>query len=215
MHPQILRRSFRQSLSLKSASARCMHKEKRHASHELQARNRTIADDGPAPADNTLCVMKHRVLAPIAFLVVVSAVAFASQPAANAATLIAAARPDVRWDMETLAEGDFNGDGRSDYAMVGYRSNGLVLAVRASAGKGRAYRNDFQNFGVGPSIQAAICEAPAKLTVGEQFCRPMDEPLPGCRPSKAANSLNLSGGDCDSIHLFWNHKTNRMEWWRL
>ena len=99
--------------------------------------------------------------------------------------------------------------------MVGYKGKVLVLAVRASSAQDRAYRNDFQNFGIGPSIQAAICEAPAKLRVGEQFCRPMDEPLPGCRESKIARSLNLSGGDCDSINLFWNHETNRMQWWRL
>ena len=138
-----------------------------------------------------------------------------SSAAVEAAQRIAASEPNARWDKDTLVEGDFNGDGRADFAMVGYKGDGLVLAVRASAGKNQSYRTDLQRFGIGPSIQAGICEAPAKLSVGEQFCNPMDEPLPGCRPSKSARSLNLSGGDCDSIHLFWNHKRNRMEWWRL
>lgn len=132
-----------------------------------------------------------------------------------AADRIERADASTRWDRQTLVEGDFNGDGRPDYAMVGYKGEALVLAIRASSATGRKYRTDMQRFGIGPSIQAAICEAPATLSVGEQFCSPMDEPLPGCRSSKAARSLNLSGGDCDSIHLFWNHKTNRMEWWRL
>ncbi|OYT88654.1 MAG: hypothetical protein CFE43_21405 [Burkholderiales bacterium PBB3] len=133
----------------------------------------------------------------------------------SAMKAISASQAGVRWDGSTFVEGDFNGDGTQDFAVVGYKEQGIVLAVRASSGRGRTYRNDFQPFGIGPSIQAAICEAPAKLEVHEQFCNPMDEPLPGCRASKAAKSLNLSGGDCDSIHLFWNHKTNRMEWWRL
>ncbi len=138
-----------------------------------------------------------------------------TSPATAAANLIVAVRPDVRWDKTTLVEGDFNGDGTPDFAMIGYKGDGIVLAVRASSGKRRVYRNDFQKFGIGSSTQAAVCEVPALLSIREQFCNPMDEPLPGCRPSEAANSLNLSGGDCDSIHLFWNHKKNRIEWWRL
>ena len=138
-----------------------------------------------------------------------------SREAVRAADSIAAADPSVRWDRDTLVAGDFNADGRPDFTIVGYKGEVLVLAIRASSAKDRAYRNDFQNFGIDPSIQAALCEAPAKLSVGEQFCRPMDEPLSGCRESKIARSLILSGGDCDSIHLFWNHQTHRMEWWRL
>lgn len=133
----------------------------------------------------------------------------------DAARAMKATRADVRWDPTTLAEGDFNADGKPDFAMVGYLGEGLVLIVRASSGRGRSYTNDIQGFGIGPEIQAAICEAPARLRVDEQLCNPMDELLPGCRPSKKANALNLSGGECDSIHLFWNHKTNRMDWWRL
>lgn len=159
--------------------------------------------------------MNRVLLAIAAFGTSICANAEAIQPAKLAADAITVARPDVRWDRDTLVEGDFNGDGKSDFAMVGYKNEGLVLAIRASSAKQQTYRNAFQGFGIGPSIQAAICEAPAKLIVEEQFCRPADEPLPGCRPSKVAKSLTLSGGECDPIHLFWNHKRNRMEWWRL
>ena len=26
--------------------------------------------------------------------------------------------------------------------------------------------------------------------------------------------FRLEGGECDSIHFFWNHNTKRLEWWR-
>lgn len=159
--------------------------------------------------------MNQLLIAIAAFGICSCANAEAIQHAKLAADTITIARPDVRWDRDTLVVGDFNGDGKSDFAMVGYKNEGLVLAVRSSSAKKHTYRNDFQGFGIGPSIQAAICEAPAKLIVEKQFCRPVNEPLPGCRPSKVAKSLSLSGGECDSIHLFWNHKRNLMEWWRL
>ncbi|WP_143541617.1 hypothetical protein [Rhodoferax fermentans] len=159
--------------------------------------------------------MKQLILALGALISCTSGSAAAPEQSARAAELIAAGAPGVRWDRGTLVEGDFNGDGKPDFAVVGYKGDGLVLAIRASSAKGGRYRTDYQHFGISPSIQAAICEAPAKLGVGEQVCRPMDEQLPGCRPSNTTKSLHLSGGDCDAIHLFWNHKTNLMEWWRL
>jgi hypothetical protein len=164
---------------------------------------------------NTLGVMIRLLLAIVAFATNIYANAEVVQPAKLAADAITAARPDVSWDRETLVEGDFNGDGKPDFAMVGYKNEKLVLAVRMSSAKQQTYRNDFLVFSIDPSIQAAICEAPAKLTVEEQDCHPMDEPLPGCRPSRTAKSLTLSDGECDPINLYWNHNLNRMEWWRL
>lgn len=132
-----------------------------------------------------------------------------------AATAIATAKAGTKWDRATLVSGDFNGDGRRDWAMVGYKGAGLELVIRVAGTKAHKTRTQFLSFGIGASMQAAICEAPAKLQVDEQFCSPMDEALPGCHPSKSVNSLNLSGGDCDSIHLYWSSDARRMEWWRL
>lgn len=159
--------------------------------------------------------MRGLVFCAVSMALIASARASSESEGQAAAASIAAAKPLTKWDQATLVSGDFNGDGRRDWAMVGYKGAGLELAIRIAGVKGRKTRTQFLAFGIGASIQAAICEAPAKLQVDEQFCSPMDEALPGCRPSKIANSLNLSGGDCDSIHLYWNSDTSRMEWWRL
>jgi hypothetical protein len=156
----------------------------------------------------------------IRWIALVFAIAGSADAKENSATLrpaeqIAKTRPDIKWDRSTIVSGDFNDDGKQDYAMVGYKGGGIVLAVRAtSAGDGQL-QTQYLQYGIGGNSQAAICEAPAKLQVKKQLCNPMDEQLPGCKQSPTANSLRLSGGECDAIHLYWNHKENRMEWWRL
>lgn len=137
-----------------------------------------------------------------------------SMEADEAAFAIAAGTSGTKWDRATLVSGDFNGDGLRDWAMVGHKGSGLELAVRIAGGKAGKARTQRLAFGIGESTQAAICEAPATLEVDEQVCNPMGKALPGCRPSKVANSLNLKGGDCDSVHLYWSGDTKRMEWWR-
>jgi hypothetical protein len=156
----------------------------------------------------------------IYFIALVFMIAGSADAKQNAAALrvaghIAKARPDIKWDRATVVSGDFNDDGKQDYAMVGYKGGGIVLAIRAtSAGDGKL-QTQYLQYGIGGNSQAAVCEAPAKLQVKKQLCNPIDEQLPGCKESPTANSLRLSGGECDAIHLYWNHKENRMEWWRL
>jgi hypothetical protein len=127
---------------------------------------------------------------------------------------MAKTRPDIRWDRSTIVSGDFNDDGKRDYAMVGYEGNGIVLAIRATSARDRRLQTQYLQYRIGRAIQAAICEAPAKLQIEKPLCKPIDEQLFGCTESPTANSLRLSGGECDAIHLYWNHKENRMEWWR-
>ena len=141
--------------------------------------------------------------------------AFASGAEQIAVRSMMSMKPGTAWDTSTLVSGDFNGDGLRDWAMVGYRGSKIELGVRVSARRPARIRTQFLVFGIGSELQAAICEPPAKLQVDEQFCSPMDEALPGCKPTKHANSLNLSGGDCDPIHLYWNSETRKMDWWRL
>lgn len=37
----------------------------------------------------------------------------------------------------------------------------------------------------------------------------------GFRQSKTCKGLRLTDGECDSMHIFWNHETKHIDWWRL
>ena len=127
---------------------------------------------------------------------------------------VATNNPNVHWDRRSLVESDFNDDGFTDFAMIGYEEEGLVLAIHASSDKGRRYHSELLPFGVGASIQRAVCSLPVTLSIHEQACDPGDGKLAGCRESKRSKSPSLGDGECDSIHFYWSHDEERMEWWR-
>ena len=69
-------------------------------------------------------------------------------------------------------------------------------------------------FGVGASRQDAICDLPASIKVVPLSCTADAGPLPGCVNTKGAQALVLSGGECDAIYIYWDHRTARLSWWR-
>lgn len=73
-------------------------------------------------------------------------------------------------------------------------------------------------FGVDPARQDAVCTVPVTLTTAASDCAPGAlgaQALPGCVVKPAARGLTLSDGQCDAIHLYWNHDTRRLAWWRM
>ena len=112
------------------------------------------------------------------------------------------ARPEVRWDPKSGVRADFDCDGRPDRAFLG-RNDGRVYVglVRAADQK-----PEVLDFAVDGRFQEAICAEPAKLVVESLDYDPTDAvgPIDGFRRSTTCQGLELSGGECDSIHLFWN-----------
>lgn len=113
-----------------------------------------------------------------------------------------------------MVTADFNGDKIIDRAAIGYKKGQVIVSISMGHDKSHG-KVQLLPFGVGAGIQAAICEVPATIKTEPLECTAEDTPLPGCKPLTEAKGLRLSGGECDSIHLYWNHLTNRMEWWRL
>lgn len=112
----------------------------------------------------------------------------------------------------SVVRGDFDGDGIIDRATLVQNENNVGISIEHG---GTSVEPQVLEFGVNPSVQNAICQLPAELISTPQDCGPLDEPLPGCRILPGAVDLTLSDGECDSIHLYWNHEESRMAWWRL
>lgn len=121
--------------------------------------------------------------------------------------------PEVRWDTSSVVTADFNGDKISDRAGIGYKGGQVIVSISMGHNKNHG-KAQLLSFGVGAGIKDAVCEVPATLKVEPLECNAEDSLLPGCKRLSAAKGLSLSGGECDSIHLYWNHLTKQMEWWR-
>jgi len=70
----------------------------------------------------------------------------------------------------------------------------------------------------GSGQQAAICSEPAKLEIESLDYEPAEDAggkLEGFDRSRTVKGMRLSGGECDDVHLFWNHITKHLNWWRL
>jgi hypothetical protein len=112
----------------------------------------------------------------------------------------------------SVVRGDFDGDGVIDRATLVQSESKVEISIERG---GTSAAVQVLEFGVGPSRQDAICQLPAELIAAPQICSPMDEPLPGCKVITGAIGLTLSDGQCDSIHLYWDHAASHMAWWRL
>ncbi len=126
---------------------------------------------------------------------------------------LAAYEPEVRWEEASELTGDINCDGRPDQALLGRREGKVYVGLVVS---GRA-RPEILGFGIGGGVQDTICAEPAILRIESLDYDPAKAVgrIDGFRRSKRCKGLKLSGGQCDSIHIFWNHKTKELDWWRL
>ena len=122
-------------------------------------------------------------------------------------------QPQVQWDVATAVTGDFNGDGASDFAVVGYKNDGIVLAVDVENGSQQA-DVQFMSFGVDRGVQAAVCVTPVHLALVALSCDVEGVSLPGCAEVPGASGLSVSDDECDPINLYWNKTEKRMSWWR-
>lgn len=74
------------------------------------------------------------------------------------------------------------------------------------------------HFTVDPSREGAICRLPVHLereSLDYDIAAATSEQIRGFVRSKSGNGFALVDGACDSIHFFWNHRTKRLQWWRL
>jgi hypothetical protein len=115
-----------------------------------------------------------------------------------------------------LVKFDADGDGAMDYARLAQSPSHVVIAfVRGPLS--RASRIQWLDFPVNAGSQDGICALPASLAVEKTDYAPGSEStpdLPGFKPSHDLRGLALKGGECDDVHLYWNHDAHRLDWWR-
>ena len=118
------------------------------------------------------------------------------------------ADPRVRWEQRSMLRDDFDCDGVADLAALGRVEQKIVVGLARAA----VDSPDLLEFAIDPAAQAGICTEPASLSIEPQD-RP-DGELEGFRPSRSCKGLVLSDGECDPVHIYWNHERKRPGWWR-
>ena len=119
---------------------------------------------------------------------------------------------DNRRNKSLDARGD--GDQRQDAAIIGTHQQKIFVAVVIATSTEKP-KVQVLEFGIGTHSTDSICELPASLEVEPLECSPLDDPLPGCKPSAKTVSLVLYGGECDPINFYWDHENKMMRWWRV
>lgn len=115
---------------------------------------------------------------------------------------------------EIKVEGDIDCNGKNDVAEISIKNKKVKVIVTLNNSK----KTNEMEFGLGDSIsQSSLCGNKASLHADslDDLSDMFGENPSGYKTSKTCIGLNLRGGECDSIHIFWNHKTNQLNWWRL
>lgn len=153
------------------------------------------------------------VLLATASLAPLAAIAQRPKPASKASALqaLAAARPDVQWSADKVVTADLDCDGRPDYAALGRSEQKVFVGVVGSQAKPEVLQ-----FAIDPGEQAAICAEPATLRLESLEFDPREEVgnRAGFRRFRECKGLQLSGGECDAVHIFWSHDDRRFTWSR-
>ena len=129
-------------------------------------------------------------------------------------SVLSAQHPEFAWSNTASETTDFDGDGTQDFLTLGTSDVGAAIAVVAGSPP-RAY---VLAFGTTGSEQLGTCGVPTGFVVHAK--QPPDPrayvDLPaGYSACPECPALTVGAGECDPLHVFWNHETNSLGWWRM
>jgi len=122
----------------------------------------------------------------------------------------AAARyvPGVSWRAKSVVTADFTCSGRMQTAILGVSKTEIVVAVFLNGTNNRPevlrYSARVRN-PVTAALKAEGLDFDPKEDSGYD--------LPGLQRSMTCKGLNLSDGEIDSAHIYWNRVSRRLEDW--
>ena len=117
--------------------------------------------------------------------------------------------PATDWEGKSLLRADLDLDGTEDYALSGLGKGRFKVGIVHGpvVADSRVWTLEFPMDGG----EDALCSRNARMAL---------EPLEENEGPKAAHprkgkGINLSDGQCDAFHIYWNPEENDFEYWRL
>lgn len=80
------------------------------------------------------------------------------------------------------------------------------------------YPSEIFRFPVNPGLEDAVCAVPVVLqreALDYDLTKAVGHKVDGFVRSKNLYGFVVMDKKCDSLHFFFNHKTNKMQYWRL
>lgn len=134
---------------------------------------------------------------------------------ANSAVFDAAKKhaSQMSWQTTSAQIGDFNCKGRKQHAIMATTASNISVAVFLD---GLDKKPVILKFDVGSRQPEFV-----KLTIesldgnANEFKEMLGSVPSGLRFSKICKGLNLSDDRVDTLHIYWNHKVKRFDFWSL
>ncbi|MES2676260.1 MAG: hypothetical protein V4660_18625 [Pseudomonadota bacterium] len=122
-------------------------------------------------------------------------------------------------EKDTAISADINCDGKTDVAKLEY----INKEVKITLTEGDSGKSSYLIFGLEHKEgQESFCGKNIELSKFEtipnnspEFIQGLGAVPEGHESKKGCFEISLSDGMCDSIHVYWNHKTNKLSYWRL
>jgi hypothetical protein len=118
--------------------------------------------------------------------------------------------PGMDWQRRSIVSGNFSCHGRKEQAILGVSASEIVIAVFVNGLDVRPELLRYSGKARNPKT--------AELKIEDLDYDPKEmigSDLDGFKRSKSCKGLNLSDGETDSAHIYWNHKSQRFEDWTL
>ncbi len=122
---------------------------------------------------------------------------------------------EYKWDYGSKKVADIDCDGKLDEMLVGYKETTFQIRVFPSSTMAPVALE----FGLDqPGRQAALCGSKVTIRLyesdSESIKEEFGEVFKGYQSKPGCFDINLYGGECDSINIFWNHESKGLTWWR-
>lgn len=122
--------------------------------------------------------------------------------------------PNIRWDSKSVLQGDFDCDGKRDAALLGEDKQSVWVAI-FNRGLDAAPQTLSFPKSVMCNAKKRHLKADALDVSDAEWRDSLGEVPDGYRTSKTCQGLVLESGECDSLHIYWNHAKKKFNAWTL